>query len=41
MPVFNADLKDLVARGAKFIQIEDLGAWMLAGDRTASGSSTC
>lgn len=32
VPVFNADLKDLVARGAEFIQIEDLGAWMLAGD---------
>ncbi len=29
MPIFNADLKDLVARGADFIQIEDLGAWRL------------
>ena len=26
VPIFNADLKDLVARGAKYIQIEDLGA---------------
>ena len=32
MPIFNADLKDLVAHGAEFIQIEDLGAWMLALD---------
>ena len=30
VPIFNADLKDLVARGATFIQIEDLGAWRLA-----------
>jgi 5-methyltetrahydropteroyltriglutamate--homocysteine methyltransferase len=29
VPIFNADLKDLVARGAKYIQIEDLGAWRL------------
>ena len=26
MPIFNQDLKDLAARGADFIQIEDLGA---------------
>ena len=32
VPIFNADLKDLVARGAEFIQIEDLGAWMLASE---------
>jgi len=32
VPIFNADLKELVARGAQFIQIEDLGAWMLALD---------
>src|SRR5919199_813904 len=32
VPIFNEDLKDLVARGAEFIQIEDLGAWMLALD---------
>ena len=32
VPIFNADLKDLVAHGAEFIQIEDLGAWMLALD---------
>ena len=25
VPIFNQDLKDLVARGAEFIQIEDLG----------------
>ena len=30
MPIFNEDLKDLVAHGATFIQIEDLGAWKLA-----------
>jgi len=29
VPIFNADLKDLVARGATYIQIEDLGAWRL------------
>jgi 5-methyltetrahydropteroyltriglutamate--homocysteine methyltransferase len=32
VPIFNEDLKDLVAHGAEFIQIEDLGAWMLALD---------
>jgi 5-methyltetrahydropteroyltriglutamate--homocysteine methyltransferase len=32
VPIFNEDLKELVARGARFIQIEDLGAWMLALD---------
>jgi 5-methyltetrahydropteroyltriglutamate--homocysteine methyltransferase len=32
VPIFNQDLKDLVAHGAEFIQIEDLGAWMLALD---------
>jgi 5-methyltetrahydropteroyltriglutamate--homocysteine methyltransferase len=32
VPIFNQDLKDLVARGAEFIQIEDLGAWTLAWD---------
>ena len=42
VPIFNEDLKDLVAHGAEFIQIEDLGAWMLALDgRTTTGSSTC
>jgi 5-methyltetrahydropteroyltriglutamate--homocysteine methyltransferase len=30
VPIFNADLKDLAAHGAEFIQIEDLGGWMLA-----------
>ena len=29
VPIFNTDLKDLVARGATYIQIEDLGAWRL------------
>ena len=32
VPIFNADLKELAVRGAQFIQIEDLGAWMLALD---------
>ena len=32
VPIFNQDLKDLVARGAEFIQIEDLGGWQLAWD---------
>jgi 5-methyltetrahydropteroyltriglutamate--homocysteine methyltransferase len=32
VPIFNEDLKDLVAHGATFIQIEDLGAWKLALD---------
>jgi 5-methyltetrahydropteroyltriglutamate--homocysteine methyltransferase len=35
VPIFNADLKDLVARGAEFIQIEDLGGWQLAWDDDA------
>ncbi|MBX5441569.1 MAG: hypothetical protein IRZ32_08575 [Solirubrobacteraceae bacterium] len=35
VPIFNEDLKDLVARGAEFIQIEDLGAWTLAWDPKA------
>lgn len=36
VPIFNEDLKDLAARGADFIQIEDLGAWMLAWDDEAT-----
>jgi methionine synthase II (cobalamin-independent) len=32
VPIFNRDLKELVARGATYIQIEDLGAWKLALD---------
>jgi 5-methyltetrahydropteroyltriglutamate--homocysteine methyltransferase len=32
VPIFNQDLKELVARGAEFIQIEDLGGWQLAWD---------
>ena len=27
-PIFNAEMKDLVAAGANFLQIEDLGAWL-------------
>ena len=27
-PIFNAEMKELVAAGAKFLQIEDLGAWL-------------
>ena len=28
VPVFNAEMKDLVAAGATYLQIEDLGAWL-------------
>jgi 5-methyltetrahydropteroyltriglutamate--homocysteine methyltransferase len=28
VPIFNRQMKDLVKRGAKYLQIEDLGAWM-------------
>ncbi len=35
VPIFNQDLKDLAARGADFIQIEDLGGWQLAWDDNA------
>jgi len=28
VPLFNQQMKDLVKRGAKYLQIEDLGAWM-------------
>ncbi|MCY4087283.1 MAG: hypothetical protein OXG37_10525 [Actinomycetia bacterium] len=27
-PIFNAEMKDLVAEGAEFLQFEDLGAWL-------------
>src|SRR5207249_8965744 len=27
-PIFNAEMKDLVAAGAKYLQLEDLGAWL-------------
>jgi 5-methyltetrahydropteroyltriglutamate--homocysteine methyltransferase len=27
-PIFNAEMKELVAAGAKYLQFEDLGAWM-------------
>jgi 5-methyltetrahydropteroyltriglutamate--homocysteine methyltransferase len=34
-PIFNAEMKELVAAGAKYLQIEDLGAWMplFTGDK--------
>ena len=34
-PIFNAEMKDLVAAGAKYLQIEDLGAWLplFTGDK--------
>ena len=27
-PIFNAEMKELVAAGAKYLQFEDLGAWL-------------
>ena len=27
-PIFNAEMNDLVAAGAKYLQIEDLDAWL-------------
>src|SRR5437867_1913951 len=27
-PIFNAEMKEVVAAGAKFLQLEDLGAWL-------------
>jgi 5-methyltetrahydropteroyltriglutamate--homocysteine methyltransferase len=27
-PIFNAEMKDLVAAGARYLQLEDLGAWL-------------
>ena len=27
-PIFNKEMKDLVAAGAKYLQFEDLGAWL-------------
>jgi methionine synthase II (cobalamin-independent) len=32
VPIFNAELKELVAAGADYIQLEDLGGWLLAPD---------
>ena len=34
-PIFNAEMKDLVAAGAKYLQFEDLGAWLplFTGDK--------
>ena len=28
VPIFNAEMKELVAAGAKYLQVEDLGAWL-------------
>jgi methionine synthase II (cobalamin-independent) len=28
VPIFNAEMKELVAAGAKYLQIEDLGSWL-------------
>jgi 5-methyltetrahydropteroyltriglutamate--homocysteine methyltransferase len=33
IPVFNAEMRELVAAGARFIQLEDLGVWMPAVER--------
>ena len=35
VPIFNAEMKELAAAGAKYLQIEDLGAWMplFTGDK--------
>ncbi len=34
-PIFNAEMKDLVSAGAKYLQFEDLGAWLplFSGDK--------
>ncbi len=34
-PIFNAEMKELVAAGAKYLQFEDLGAWLplFTGDK--------
>jgi 5-methyltetrahydropteroyltriglutamate--homocysteine methyltransferase len=32
VPIFNAELKELVAAGAEYIQLEDLGGWLLTPD---------
>jgi len=34
-PIFNAEMKDLVAAGANYLQLEDLGAWLplFTGDK--------
>jgi 5-methyltetrahydropteroyltriglutamate--homocysteine methyltransferase len=38
VPIFNAEMKELAAAGARFIQLEDLGAWLpvLSGDYSDS-----
>jgi len=38
VPIFNAELKELVAAGADFLQLEDLGAWLpvMTGDYSDS-----
>jgi len=28
VPIFNKEMKELVKHGAKYLQIEDLGAWL-------------
>ena len=33
-PIFNAEMKELVAAGANFLQLEDLGAWLPLFTRT-------
>lgn len=33
IPIFNAELRDLVAAGAQYLQLEDLGVWMPAVER--------
>jgi 5-methyltetrahydropteroyltriglutamate--homocysteine methyltransferase len=32
VPIFNAELKELVAAGAGYVQLEDLGGWLLTPD---------
>jgi methionine synthase II (cobalamin-independent) len=38
-PIFNAEMKDLVAAGANYLQLEDLGAWLplFTGDKNDYG----
>ena len=37
-PIFNKEMKDLVAAGAKYLQFQDLGAWLplFTGERTTT-----
>lgn len=32
VPIFNAELKELVAAGAEYVQLEDLGGWLMTPD---------